>query len=314
MVDAGPRNSVIEVGFRRGELFYALNIPRKRIQKVKYVSGAARFGIEVAPARDFRAHGFYNHYATYAEVLQLIGSLAFGFLLACPRRRLFVMAALSGAGIMFILALGFTATRAPLVGLIVSILSMILMTRSLRRMAVILLVVVALPAGLYSITKWRGVDFVDTSEGSTAWRLQVWSEGVGLIKRDPILGIGKGSERTHWREWGLFQGGKLPPGHFHSTPMQVAVWWGLPALIFYLGVMFMALRTLARYLLGENGKEDWRRRAIVLGAFGGVIGFNFSSLVHFNFGDGEVVMVLWLILGLAVAVVINHKDTKSTKI
>jgi hypothetical protein len=315
LVDSGPRNSIIKLSIRRQELFFTLDMTRKRIQKVKNATGPARFGIEVSRARDFRAHGFYNHYATYAEVLQLIASLAFGFLLTCPRRP-WLMIGLGVMGILFIFALSFTATRAPLIGLIVSLVSMILMTRGFRRVAAIGLIVAALPVGIYSITKWRGVDFFDTSEGSTAWRLQVWREGLGLCLKDPIFGIGKGSERKHWQEWGLFQNGKLPPGHFHSTPLQVAVWWGIPALLFYIAVMFLALRSLARSLLEDRESEegDWQDRAIVLGAFGGLIGFNFSSLVHFNFGDGEVVMVLWLILGLAMAIISRKKAKRDVRV
>lgn len=307
LVDSGPRDSFITIGIRRKELQFSINITRKRIQKVKNVAGAERFGITVEPARDFRAHGFYNHYATYAEVLQIIASLALGFLLVCPRRWPLLLA-LGLAGIGLITALIFTATRAPLAALGLSALAMAVMAAGKRRLAVIGLLVVALPVGVYAISKWRGVGLIDTHDGSTVWRLEIWKEGLQLVKRDPILGIGKGSERKRWKEWGLFRNGELPPGHFHSTPLQVAVWWGLPALALYLGVMVQAFRMLVGFL--ARPQQDWRQRAVVLGVFGALVGFNASSIVHFNFGDGEVVMVLWLALGLAMAVILNHRDTE----
>ncbi len=38
---------------------------------------------------------------------------------------------------------------------------------------------------------------------------------------------------------------------------------------------------------------------VVLGALGALTGFCVSSIVHFNLGDGEVAMTLWLVLGAA---------------
>ena len=40
----------------------------------------------------------------------------------------------------------------------------------------------------------------------------------------------------------------------------------------------------------------------VLGALGGLVGFFISGLVHYNWGDSEVVMIFYLIMGLSVVV------------
>ena len=42
------------------------------------------------------------------------------------------------------------------------------------------------------------------------------------------------------------------------------------------------------------------RRGVLLGCFGGAIGFFTSSLVHYNLGDGEVAMIFFLLMGLGV--------------
>jgi len=47
---------------------------------------------------------------------------------------------------------------------------------------------------------------------------------------------------------------------------------------------------------------DWRERGLVLGALGGLVGFFASGLVHYNLGDSEVVMIFYLIMGLALVV------------
>jgi hypothetical protein len=46
-------------------------------------------------------------------------------------------------------------------------------------------------------------------------------------------------------------------------------------------------------------------RGILLGALGGLAGFFSSGLVHYNWGDSEVVVVFYLIMGLSLF--INRK-------
>jgi uncharacterized membrane protein YuzA (DUF378 family) len=47
---------------------------------------------------------------------------------------------------------------------------------------------------------------------------------------------------------------------------------------------------------------DWFERGLVLGALGGLIGFVTSGMVHYNFGDSEVVMIFYFIVGLSLVV------------
>jgi uncharacterized membrane protein (UPF0136 family) len=49
-------------------------------------------------------------------------------------------------------------------------------------------------------------------------------------------------------------------------------------------------------------EQDWIERGILLGALGGLAGFFTSGLVHYNWGDSEVVMVFFMIAGLSFAI------------
>jgi hypothetical protein len=58
----------------------------------------------------------------------------------------------------------------------------------------------------------------------------------------------------------------------------------------------------------------WIDRGIVLGALGGLAGFFVSGLVHYNWGDSEVVMIFYFIMGLSLVVERNSKvDTATSK-
>ena len=153
-----------------------------------------------------------------------------------------------------------------------------------------------------TVERARGISFLDPEEGSLAWRLTVWPETLPIIKDHPLFGIGKGSEGKLRDQWGLYDKGKLPPGHFHSTPIQIAVWWGLSALVLYYAMM--AIFAIEAWRLAKRLKDDprWELWGVALGGLGGLLAFNVSSLVHFNFGDGEVVMMFWLLMGMTFAV------------
>jgi O-antigen ligase len=266
----------------------------------------ARLGVtNWTRGRDERASGFYGHYTTYAEVLQLIGSLAAGFLIALRRKfswqGALLAAAVAGIGVALLL----TVTRASWLSFLLSIVVMSLVGLGSRRavLAVALGALLVVPLGLYVLQQKRGVGFFDRKDGSISWRTTVYREGFELLAREPrhlLVGVGMDSIKEHWREWGLFDNGRLPVGHMHSTPLQLALERGLPALLLWLTVVFVYARMLWR-LWRAPAPRDWRERGLALGALGGLAGFFASGMVHYNFGDSEVVMVFYLIMGLALA-------------
>ena len=99
----------------------------------------------------------------------------------------------------------------------------------------------------------------------------------------------------------MFDSGRIPWGHMHSNLLQIALERGVPALILWLAFLYMYARTLW-HSLRKDGELEWIERGILLGAFGGLAGFFTSGLVHYNWGDSEVVMVFYMIMGLALAV------------
>ncbi|MEJ7617145.1 MAG: hypothetical protein WKF30_09345 [Pyrinomonadaceae bacterium] len=58
---------------------------------------------------------------------------------------------------------------------------------------------------------------------------------------------------------------------------------------------------LRRLLVADRRMRfaEWTERGIWLGALGGMIGFIASGMVHYNLGDSEVAMVLYVIMGVA---------------
>jgi hypothetical protein len=255
--------------------------------------------------RDWRAMGFFGHYVTYAEALQLLASLALGlFICLKPKRRLagtFLIIALAGIGAALLL----TVTRAAWLGFLVSGLLMLLLGTSRR--AIIIVAACGLPlilGGLFILQQKRNVGFFDQKDDSIRWRETVQREGLQLLLAKPrhlVVGVGMDSIKRYARKWDLFDHGRLPIGHMHSDFLQIALERGVPALLLWLVLMFLYGRTLWRTLrsMGKSTDKNWIDRGIVLGALGGLIGFLTSGVVHYNWGDSEVVMIFYFSMGLS---------------
>lgn len=299
-----PQREPAKIRVYRVEWVAVLELPRGRL-----LPGATieeRLGIQRwTHGRDWRATGFYNHWTTYAESLQLIASLALGLLVALPRKRSRqgLLLALAIAGM--VVALLLSVTRASWLSLLVS--ATLITALTLSRRALLIVGACALPlvlVGLFVLQQKRNVGFFDRKDDSIAWRQKIWREGFHLLTSNPrhlLVGVGMDSIKGHWREWGLFENGRLPMGHMHSDYLQIALERGVPALIAWLILLGVYARTLWR-LQRTVPKENWIERGIVLGALGGLLGFMLSGVVHYNWGDSEVVMIFYVIMGLSLVV------------
>ncbi len=243
-------------------------------------------GVNVDGAsRRFRVSGFSRHFLTYAEQLQILGLILLGFLIApSPRRPLSLS--------LFSLALILTASRAVIASYLAAIVITVLLTAS-RRVAIMTIAAVFLTAVVasYAIVSTRNLSSMNFSDDSSSRRIGYMKAGLRLIPQHPIFGVGMDSHKKHWNEWS-FPGDYIT--HTHSTPIQIAMDRGLPALFclgwFLFGIGLMCWR---KY------KED--KSALALGTLAALIGFSLSSLFNYNFGDSEVVLLLLFFVGLQIA-------------
>ncbi len=239
-------------------------------------------------SRRFRVSGFSRHFLTYVEQMQLLGLLLFGFLLAAsPRRRLAPSLLLFA---LFSAALVLTASRAVIASYLIALVLTSLLVAS-RRVALITLVVAIGMGGLAAsvLLATRTSSAISFGDDSSARRIGYMKAGLRLIPQHPLLGVGMDAHKQHWRDWG-FPGEYIT--HTHSTPIQLAMERGLPALACYLWLMMVMGWWLWRsYQQSQN--------PLAFGALAALLGFSISSLVNYNFGDSEVVMLLLFIVALS---------------
>ncbi len=317
------KNETTKIEFYRPDFYFAVEVKREDLLSGN--SSLEKLGIgSWKKSRNWRSSGFYGHYATYAEVLQLIASLVFGIFIGfltqrrkdAKARRLIVVFFLCLCAMSFALLL--TVTRASQLAFMLSAFSIVLLSG--RRKLIFGLAAIALPvalAGLIFLQQSREVGFFDKKDDSISWRQTVWREGFDLWTKNArnfTVGVGMDSIKRFAKDWRLFDDGRLPMGHFHSTPLQLVVERGFPALLLWLWILFIYARTLIRgitnYKLQITNSESENSalgtqhpalaKGVLLGCFGGLVGFFASGIVHYNLGDAEVVMVFFLLMALGV--------------
>jgi len=259
------------------------------------------------PTHRFRASGWTRHYETYSEILQVLAQLAFGLFVAnYKNHRLNFRANLAAAGFLLLaLGIALTAMRTVLVALAIGIL--VISIRALGSRARVLGLVgicLLLAVGAFVVYQTRAQNALWLQDPSSALRVQVAHVGASRMMLHPLFGHGMDSVHVHWNEWG-FPGTDML--HLHSTPLQLAFDRGLPALALWLWLIWLFWRTASRGEKSLRDSSDTNRYGLLLGATGAVAGFFASSLVNYNFGDGEVALVFWWLLG--VVVVMTEADT-----
>lgn len=330
VVAAIEANEITKIKFYRPDFDFVVEVKRADL----FAEGDAmqRLGITSwKKSRNWRSTGFYGHYTTYAEMLQLVASLTLGLLVAVfgamflERRKdaaprlpfslspvlLFCIAAMS-------LALLLTVTRASQLAFLIS--GAVIVAAGLGRKWLLAAVAIGLPIaviGVLFLQQSRQVGFFDPNDDSIKWRETVWREGVNLWTSSPrnfVLGVGMDTIHRYAGEWHMFDDGRLNMGHFHSTPLNLVVERGLPALLIWLFILGIYLRILWRGLNPKSQIPNPISTGILLGCLGGTIGFFTSGLVHYNLGDQEVAMMFFLLMALGVRVSsINERDNKHTR-
>jgi hypothetical protein len=308
------KNEVNKVEFYRPDFNAIVEVKRADL-----LSGDAlqKLGIESwKHSRNWRSAGFYGHYVTFAEVLQLIASLAFGLFIgslkskvqspkSSSQSRVFTLSLFLCLGFMS-LALLMTSTRASQLAFIIS--AFVIVIFNGNRKLLIGLAAIVLPAaliGLYVLQQSRNVSFFDSSDNSITWRETVWREGFDLATNSPrhlAVGVGMDSIKRFKDDWHLFDNGKLPMGHFHSTPLQLAVERGIPALLLWLLVLGVYWKDLISAIRNPQSAIE---KGILLGCLGGSVGFFASGCVHYNLGDAEVAMVFFLLMGVSAKIFLD---------
>jgi len=173
-----------------------------------------------------------------------------------------------------------------------------------KRAIVMGLALVMLAGVLVGVKNLRWSFMLFYGNKSTSWdmRLSMWRMGWDLIKERPMLGTGT-------VDLGHLLKDKMTPadelvwqnipigGHLHNNFIHIAVTMGLLGLSAFI-FMWVSVFAMVIKLIGSKSHMI---ATFARGIFTVVIGFLISGLAEWNFGDSEVVTILWFVVGLALS-------------
>jgi O-antigen ligase len=242
-----------------------------------------------------RASGFFSMSLTFGEFMALV--LMFTLVWRQReddpgrRRLLLLAAACQGVGLISSMA------RGAMIGLV---LGCAFLWRQYWRGVVLVMVIVAIGLGGFLVLV-KNADSRFFVVRKDDWvRFRIWEVGFTLLAEKPVFGVGMNNIKPLYRE-------KATPeevdkkwifGHQHNNFMQYLVMTGL----FGFSVFCWWLLELGRFCLFPDPSSDAvdvvARRVMPMGLFALFLCFWGSGFTEYSFGDEEVAMLFFFLLGL----------------
>jgi O-antigen ligase len=252
--------------------------------------------LEIGTRTVFFPRGAFNHYQTFANVFFLLFSVSFAQSIHNRVR---------GERIMYIVAAFFTGIVMLLSytrGIWMSCLFALLLILSFSgRRALAALGSVAVVVGVVVLLSFAGISSRAGSIFETeknVERLLLWETTWNMIRDYPLLGVGVGNYQRVQSEY-LREGLPLDVtrSHSHNNLLQVTVERGIFGLLIFLWLWYLILKVGLSTLLRLRRRRG-RHFALVLGCLAGALGFFIDGMFQNNFGDTEVAILFWLVVGM----------------
>jgi O-antigen ligase len=155
----------------------------------------------------------------------------------------------------------------------------------------------------------RLTSLLDTTEGTTFFRLQLWQSSWAMIRDHPLLGVGLDNFLYHYRTFYVLPDAweEFNLSHPHNLVFDFWLRLGLPGLIVLAWLLVAFFRRSWRaYRALPEGNE----RLLVLGLMGGMVNFVAHGLVDNAFFLVDLAFVFMLMLALVQITNDQHPITR----
>ena len=246
-----------------------------------------------------RTPGTFSTAMTFGGVMLLLCSLFLSLSVGRDIHRKMRIAAVLASVLGFV-ALFFSFTRSSWLGMIVSALVILAVSRRrfLVPFAVMLVILFIVLPGNY---RNRVTSIWDPQYRTNVQRMELLRGGWNIFKDHPLVGVGSMDLAETYRRY-------KPPeaihvfGHMHNIFLHVAVTKGLVGLIPFCFLLVSFVRLMVGNLRCKLPPPE---KAWVVGSIGALIGFIVNGLFEWNFGDAEVVTLLYFIIGSNLAIAMH---------
>jgi len=155
------------------------------------------------------------------------------------------------------------------------------------------------------VKRSRLLSAIDMYIPSNFVRLALWRAGWLIFKDYPLFGVGDIDLAPLYKQYKRNYDKEIQ-GHMHNNYIHLMVTLGIFGFI---AVIFLLVKILIIHiknyfiLKGETFAAPY-----ALGAAGSFIAFLISGLTEWNFGDHEIITMIWFMLALSIAFEKSHKN------
>ena len=246
-----------------------------------------------------RTPGPFSNAMTFGGVLLILSSVAVAYVVAeRVRRGLRILAGISS--FLTLVALFFTFTRSSWLGTFVSLFIILLI---LRRKLLIVMVAIVILVVLFSPSQYKArfKSIFDPHYRTNIQRMELLEGGLAIFRDHPLVGVGTMDLATIYEKYKPPEA-RFVHGHMHNDFLQIAVSMGIVGLVAFLYLFFSFFR-----LAWKNLYREGEVRVLAVATIGILSGFLVNGLFEWNFGDAEVVTLMYLLVGLNIAIVKEYK-------
>ena len=244
----------------------------------------------------FRTQGLFPSGITYAHNLLFPLSLVTAFLFApSPRWQKKVLLWLAWGVMIF--ALLFSLTR----GVWIAYACVLIACGLVRgRRALLGAVGGMVVCGLFLLSAGDGVreraaEVFDLEAASNVARSRIWQANLDMIQDQPLFGWGYGNYKQFRAPYYTRYPEADTDAHAHNMYLQIGAESGLVGLCAFLALIAVVLGKGWQIYTALPSEP---LKSCALGILLSVLGFLIGGLTQHNFGDAEVVIVLWAVLGV----------------
>lgn len=190
----------------------------------------------------------------------------------------------------------FTFTRSSWLGFLAGAL-VIAAVRARRIVLPLALIVIAVVMLASPEMQDRMASIFNPYHPNNITRLQMWTVGIRIFLDKPIVGVGDIGIEKVWPQYA--DPGWETAGHLHNNMLLWLVTLGIGGFT-VLVALFVKLWIVVRRIEKQR-HEDWFTGSVALGCLAAMAGFHVNGLFEWNFGDAEIIMVLWALVGMTLA-------------
>ena len=245
-----------------------------------------------------RASGFFSIYMTFGGFLLVVGLLALSYLMVPNQERkgMWVYA----SALLILAALMTTLSRSAWIGLVVGT-TVVAVASGRKKVGLCLALVAALVTVLAPDSiRERVKSMVNPRDKTAVERIYMWQSGIKMFTDKKLMGFGPGRIKDNYVHYANPAATQRSPSHLHNNVVHLAAERGVFALAAWIWV-WIGYFILVIQRVRDTRDAPFGTRFRMISGLAMAAGFLSAGMFEYNFGDSEVVMLVFMAIALPFA-------------